>query len=137
MERRTFVRGAFGLVILTAGAYLGATMAGEDGTEQGFVTPEVPSPEAAVGPVMAAGIELWTTGDGAYEGRYGDVKLFSTDQTGAQLIRHADGTLTLDELAASAQVALDEADVASFFVSLGEAGYLQNEVYVNLYEVGA
>ena len=58
------------------------------------------------------------------------------DATGAELVRLADGSRTIDELA-SANGQLKPADVASFFVELGQAGYLANTVLVNLTETQA
>lgn len=100
---------------------------------EGFVTPEAVSPEFADGPVMASGIRL-VKNDGSTQGYYGGMHLFTVDERGAQLIRLADGSLTLDELAASLDDPANPADVASFFVTLGQAGYLQNTVLVNLVE---
>ena len=138
MERRTFVRGAFGLAVLAAGGGLVGSLAlrGEP-QDDVFVTAGAASPEMANGPVMAAGIELVPDGEGLVTGRYDDKQLFSVDETGAELMRLADGSLTLDELAEATGTALNPADVASFFVELGQAGYLQNEVFVNFYQVGA
>ena len=137
MERRTFVRGAFGLVALvTAGGLAVRPRVGDIGDEI-FVTPEVDSPELADGPVMAAGIRLVPQGDGIVHGVYDDMRLFAVDECGAELVRLADGSRTIDDLAASLGQAVHPADVASFFVTLGQAGYLQNTVLVNLYEIPA
>ena len=57
MERRTFVRGAFGLIALAAAGGLAKLPTAPDRGRNGFVTPEVASPEIADGPVMEAGIE--------------------------------------------------------------------------------
>lgn len=59
MERRAFVRGAFGLVALvTAGGLAARQHERETAREEVFVTPEVASLGLADGPVMAAGIRL-------------------------------------------------------------------------------
>ena len=135
MERRTFVRGAFGLVALvTAGGLVARQNAGLVTRDEVFVTPEVDSPELADGPVMAAGIRLVPQDDGIVHGFYDDVRLFAVDECGAELVRLADGSRTIDDLAASLGQAVHPADVASFFVTLGQAGYLQNTVLVNLVE---
>lgn len=134
MERRTFVQGTFGLAALVLAGGLTSVAISQVGDEPGdFVTPETVSPEFADGPVMASGIRL-TEKDGSAQGYYGDTHLFSVDERGAQLIRLADGSLTIDELAASLDDSVAPADVASFFVTLGQAGYLQNTVLVNLVE---
>lgn len=135
MERRTFVKGAFGLVALATLGAVGAA-AGVGTTSAGFVTPDVPNAESALGPVMAAGIELTEDGD-VVRGTYGGTHLFNVDATGAELMRLADGSLTIDELADTTSVSLEPATVASFFVELGQAGYLANTVLVNLTEAQA
>lgn len=137
MERRTFVQGAFGLVVLGVGGGIGAHLATQPAEDGRFVTPEVPSPEAAEGPVMAAGIELAPAGDGSVHGVAEGVHLFTVDKIGAQLMRLADGSRTIDDLAALIDVTVSVADVASFFVTLGQAGYLANTVMVNLVEIPA
>lgn len=134
MERRTFVKGAFGFVALATLGVAGAHVASE--VPRGFVTAAIEAPEAALGPVMAAGIELVPNGD-VVEGRFGDTHLFNVDSLGAELIRLADGSLSIDELASAASTELKAADVASFFVDLGQAGYLANTVLVNLTETVA
>jgi len=137
MERRTFIQGAFGLVVLAAGASVGTFFAGAGAKDNaGFVTPTVEAPEAAAGPVMQPGIELSKAADNTIAS-YNGQELFVVDETGAELVRLADGSLTMDEIAACVSTPVATADVAEFFVSLGKAGYLQNEVYVNLVEVTA
>ncbi len=145
MERRTFVKGAFGLAILAAGAGLGFAGSREQAapTEQAreglvYTTPDGAAIDEAVGPLMQGDIDLVAVDDDAYSGFFGNTELFTVDGTGVQLMELADGTRSLDGIADEAQVALgqelDVADVASFFVTLGQSGYLQNEVYVNLVE---
>jgi len=74
----------------------------------------------------------------SYIGRYGDADLFSAAEIGATLVRLADGSRSIEgitrDAAAMLGTTLDSADVASFFVTLGQAGYLQNTVLVNLVE---
>ena len=141
MERRTFVKGAFGLVALAAAASVFDQPASDvwPARQPGFVTPEVASPESAEGPVMVPGISLVEreADSGTVDGYYGDTHLFSVDARGAQLIRLADGDLTIDDLAAALEPTGSPADVASFFVTLGQAGYLRNTVLVNLVEIPA
>ncbi len=135
MERRTFVRGAFGLIALAAAGGLAKLPAAPDRGRNGFVTPEVASPEIADGPVMEAGIELVEGDVGTWGGWFGNTHLFDVDERGARLMCMADGSRTIDDLAASLETPADPADVASFFVTLGQAGYLQNTVMVNLVEI--
>lgn len=131
MERRTFLKGAFGFVGLVALTSAGAAVASS--TSNSFVTPAVENPELCPGPAMQAGIELVNEGDGA-RGMSGSTHLFNVDATGAKLIRLADGSRTIDELADTGSIPLNPADVASFFVTLGQSGYLANTVLVNLTE---
>lgn len=133
MERRSFLQGAFGLAVLAVGG-LAALSTTQNTSDQGFVTPEVTMPESADGPVMAAGIRLAPDSKGNVQGYYGDTLLFNVDEQGAELMRLADGSMTIDELAGALSIPANPADVASFFVTLGQAGFLQNTVLVNLVE---
>ena len=156
MERRTFVKGAFGLIVVAAGSGLGflggcggaassgAGIATPAKSLQGayFTTPVCESPETALGPAMEAGICLVKNADGeGVSGYFEETHLFNVDATGAALIELADGNRTLEGIASEAGARLgatvSPADVASFFVSLGQAGFLKNTVLVNLVEVPA
>ena len=134
MERRTFVKGAFGFAALAALGAVGAVV-GSNASHAGFVTTPAIDAESVCGPMMAAGIELVADGD-VVHGMYNGTHLFNVDATGAELMRLADGSRTIDELAC-AGTQLKPADVASFFVELGQAGYLANTVLVNLTETQA
>ena len=127
MERRTFVRGAFGFVALAVCAGAGV-----------LATSEASRTAAAdaVGPLLVDGIEFVDEPDGGrVAGVFEGTKLFVVDKVGARLAALADGTRSIEEAADAAGVSA--ADAASFFVTLGQAGYLQNEVYVSLCEVPA
>lgn len=141
MDRRMFVKGAFGLVVLAAWPGV-ASLAGcgkAAGTRAGgalFTTPFAGEPETAVGPLMIAAIDLVDVPGGervaAY---YGGTELFNMDASGAALVMLADGARTIDDIAdeATAQgFPVDPLDVALFFSSLGEAGYLRNIVRVSI-----
>lgn len=124
------------MVVLAVGGGLGAVAVSQGTLDRGsFVTPEVTEPELKDGPVMAAGIEMVEGADGLTSGFAQGTHLFDVDELGAKLICLADGSRTIDDLAASLEVAVNPADVASFFVTLGQAGYLSNTVLVNLLEV--
>lgn len=133
MERRSFLRGAFGLAVLAVGG-LAALSTTQDKSDDGFVTPDVALAESVEGPVMAAGIRLVPDSEGSVHGYFGDTLLFNVDEQGAELMRLADGSMTIDELASALSIPAKPADVASFFVTLGQAGFLQNTVLVNLVE---
>ena len=146
MERRTFIKGAFGLTVLVAGAGLGiagmrdSVRADDAVPAEGFTTPDNGIPADAVGPVMQGGIDLVAGSDpNVYEGYLSTTQLFRVDRSGAALMMLADGTRTIGEIAAQASQTLgepvDAADAAEFFVTLGQEGYLQNEVLVNLLEI--
>ena len=156
MERRTFVKGAFGLIVVAAGSGLGflggcggaaSSSAGNAQTAKNlqgayFTTPICESPETAPGPAMEAGICLARNADGkGVSGYFEETHLFNVDETGAALIELADGNLTLEGIASAAGASLgsqvNPADVAAFFVSLGQAGFLKNTVLVNLVEIPA
>lgn len=134
MERRTFVKEAFGFVALATLGIAGAAV-GANASHPNFVTAPISDVESARGPAMAAGIELVENGN-VVHGMYGNTHLFNVDATGAELVRLADGSRTIDELA-GAGGQLKPADVASFFVELGQAGYLANTVLINLTETQA
>ncbi|NMA07654.1 MAG: PqqD family protein [Clostridiales bacterium] len=124
MTRREFLKGAAGLV-LAAGAGFGGTRALTELLK--------PNASTALGPLPIEGLSLLPTSKGAdvlYEGR----TAFTVNTTGAALLRLADGTRSLDEIIARAGASAYAADAAMFFVTLGQAGYLQNRVEVAIYE---
>lgn len=138
VERRTFLTGAFGLAAMALGAGIALPGIGK-ASRLLFVTTEGVGPDASVGPLMQAGIEVSEMqADQKLVGSYEDTQLFVVDRSGAALIELADGTRTIEELAEDAGESLgqelDPADVAKFFVTLGQAGYLQDLVLVNLVE---
>ena len=134
MERRTFIAGTFGLVSLAA---LGAVgLCDVPKASSNVVTQAANDLLAAPGPAMVPGIELMQVGE-TTQGWYGKTHLFDVDAVGAELIRLADGSLSIDELAHATSVELKPADVASFFVALGQKGYLANTVLVNITETVA
>lgn len=144
MERRTFIKGAFGFAALLAGSGAAALAA-----QQGMA-PSAPKgallfttadgiAQTAEGPLMCAGIDLVKYDSGTIVGVIGETELFTVDETGAVLVQLADGTRSIDLIALEASslvgAPLAAAEVASFFVTLGQAGYLQNTVLVNLVEI--
>lgn len=143
MERRSFVKGAFGLAVLAVGVGVFGSQGGLRIPSKGgegvlFTTSGAVSLKDAVGPAMQPGIELSQRADTVFTGSYDGLDLFDVDATGAELIALADGSRTIDELAVAASEKLgatvSAADAAAFFVDLGEAGYLANTVLVNLVE---
>ena len=141
MDRRTFMKGAFGLVVLTASTGLGSLVgcSGPRAATVGnvvFTTPSIGEPESAAGPLMMAGIDLLEiAGADRFAAYYGDIELFDVDKAGAALVQLADGERTIDAIAeeATAQgIACEPVDVALFFSSLCNAGYLRNRVLVSI-----
>jgi hypothetical protein len=145
MERREFVRGVGGLVIITALTGVAASLAGvgrlnqdaASNQEAFYITSDIMPPQAAVGPLMVADIVLTRTAEGV-QGHYGATHLFTVDALGAELIQRADGSRSIEDITAEVSstlaTPLGTADAASFFVTLGQSGYLQNQVLVALYE---
>lgn len=143
MDRRTFLTSTFGLVVLTAGVGLGG-LTGCDKlgalktTGVLFTTPATGEPETATGPLMMAGIDLVDLPDADRVAAYYDgTEVFDMDQAGAMLVMLADGVRSIDDITAEALAkgyAAEPADVALFFSSLCEAGYLRNIVRVSIVE---
>jgi hypothetical protein len=131
MERRTFMKGAFGLALLAAGGLGGMSY---NRTPQDQLE-ETPDQSDACGPLMRRDIVLEPDDTGLFRGIGRGVHLFNVDATGAELMRLADGSRTIEELADGLETPANPADVASFFVTLGQAGFLQNTVVVNLLEI--
>lgn len=143
MDRRTFLKGAFGLVVVTTGAGLGGlTGCGNSGAAKSggvlFTTPAIGEPETATGPLMIAGIDLMEVPSGDRVAAYYDgTELFNMDAAGAALVMLADGVRTIDEITDEALAkgyAAQPVDVALFFSSLCEAGFLRNRVVVSIVE---
>ena len=143
MDRRTFLTGAFGLVVLTAGAGLsGLSGCGNSGASKAggllFTTPFSGEPETAKGPLVMAGIDLHEIPSAERVAAYYDgIEVFNMDAAGAALVMFADGERSISQIATEAQskgFAAEPADVALFFSSLCEAGYLRNVVRVSIME---
>ena len=139
MERRTFVRGACGLTLLVGGQGMAGCAAQGPFADAAvavplFTTGQGVDARDAVGPCMRAGIELCRSASGVVATHEG-TELFVVDELGADLVRLADGTRTVEELSCSTPHNLLPVDVASFFVELAQAGYLAHPFYVNLIQV--
>lgn len=141
MDRRMFVKGAFGLVVLAACPGLSGLAGCGKGTSakaEGalFTTPFAGEPETATGPLMMAGIDLAEVpGCERVAAYYGGAEVFNMDASGAALVMLADGARTIGDIADEAATQgfpVDPSDVALFFSSLCEAGYLRNIVRVSI-----
>ena len=139
MDRRTFVKGTFGLVMLAAAG--GTSMLATTGCSSPadaapyFTTPAIGEPETATGPLMMAGIDLVEIPGGRVSAYFENTELFTVDPAGAALVSLADGKRTIDAIAAEAGALgypCAPVDVALFFSTLGQAGYLRNRVLVSI-----
>ena len=143
MDRRTFLTGTFGLVVLAAGGGLGGLTGCGSGASKAaggviFTTPATGEPETATGPLMMANIDLVEVpGADRIAAYYEGTEVFNMDAAGAALVMLADGARSIDEITDEALAkghAAEPADVALFFSSLCEAGYLRNIVRVSVFE---
>jgi len=123
MTRRDFLKGTAGLILLC-------------GTGFGLKKLEKvlsPSVENAIGPKLDADLDILRLGDEAEA--YLDGKLvFRANATGAKLLRLADGSRTMEDIIYAAGCGENAGDCVSFFVTLGQAGYLENRIEVNQFE---
>ncbi len=117
MNRREFLKGTAGFVV-ACGAGFGAI----DKLSRTLMDAD------QVGPRLLEGLSL--EGDCAYLGLE---KVFEVNELGAKLLAMADGRHDLGELARAGGG--DEAAVARFFLTLGQAGYLRDRIEVDMVEV--
>ncbi len=126
MKRRDFLKGAAGLVISCG---LGFSL-------DRLIRVLSPGPEDAVGPLLAEGLTVETVTHGADVYVRG-LLAFQVNHSGNRLLRYADGRHTLARIITLAQCEGQAAAAAAFFITLGQAGYLQNKIEVNLVEARA
>lgn len=98
----------------------------------------------AVGPILKAGLtirpmlSLEDEGNVAYptgaRALYNGAEVLTVNETGRRLLDMADGTVTIAEMVASLGLHETASEVGMFFVTLGQAGYLENRVEIELYE---
>jgi len=130
MDRRTFLKSAGGLVVF---GLAGALMQSDSRT--GSAGNSLPG-KTPVGPVLRKDISLQKTPEGA-QAYYQRLHIFDVDTDGAKFLALADGAHTIDDIAARTGKRKEAADVALFFVTLGQAGYLQNRVEVSIVQHAA
>lgn len=118
MNRRDFLKGTAGLVIACG---LGFGKSALSDALEDF---------CCVGPRLSGSLSVTGTLSGADVYCAGQLA-FQVNTPGAKLLAMADGTHTLDEMAAAVG---SDYDTAMFFVTLGQAGYLRNRVEVSVYE---
>ncbi len=122
MDRRDFLKGAAGLVLACGAGFGVKKLLGV--SEKALLS---------VGPLPAEGLTLAEVSGGAEVYQDGALA-FRVNKTGAELLRRADGTKTLNELIRLAGCEGCSGAAASFFITLGKAGYLQNRVEVDMVE---
>ncbi len=122
MTRREFLKGAAGFAVAACFDFFGLGA---------LAAPKAES-TAFAGPKLQDGLTLAATKDGADV--FADGKLaFTVNTSGTKLLGLADGTRSLAALTAEAGEG-NSAAAASFFLTLGKAGFLQNTIEVNLVE---
>ena len=94
------------------------------------------SSKSPVGPLLRTGINVRKTSEGA-QAYYQRLHIFDVDADGAKFLALADGAHTIDDIAARTGKRKEAADVALFFVALGQANYLQNRVEVSIVQHAA
>lgn len=133
MNRREFLKGAGAFVVLCAAGWrVLPKLSGRAESAPSASTPGH-TVETAVGPLLVNGLNAVATESGA-ELRYRGETMFTVNEMGLRLLERADGTRTLDGIIEEAGASAVASDAAMFFVTLGQAGYLQNRVEVLLYE---
>jgi len=60
--------------------------------------------------------------------------VFTVNEIGRELLKMADGSVTVDAMAESLGLATTASEVGMFFVKLGQAGYLKNRMEIVLFE---
>jgi len=126
MKRRDFLKGAAGLVIACG---LGFSL---DKLTRLFA----PAADDAVGPLLVEGLTIETVSQGANVYSKG-LLAFQVNHSGARLLKYADGSRKLERIIALAHCQEEAGAAAAFFITLGQAGYLQNTIEVNLVEARA
>ena len=127
MTRRDFLKGAAAFVVscgLGFGLYKDShESVGSDVTGTG-----------TVGPLLKRGLTVMPDRSGAAVS-FSGLDCFTVNAAGAELLRLADGRHRLDEIAHKAGLEAQMEDVAEFYLTLGNAGYLENRFEVNLIAV--
>jgi hypothetical protein len=90
----------------------------------------------AAGPVMTRALALSRGADGI-EAWYEGMHVFTVDELGLELVRRADGTRSILDIASELGMTDSLEAVSLFFVSLGMAGWLENTVLVALVQNAA
>lgn len=122
MERRTFVQVVVGAAALCSAGTLAAVQSWS------LLT----SKENTRGPELVPGLALRDTAEGAALYQNGEI-VFNVNKAGVPLLGLADGETPFEAILERSDLGNAE-DIALFFVTLGEAGYLKQHVQVDLVE---
>lgn len=89
---------------------------------------------SAVGPRVPASLSYVKTEDG-YEVNLDGEKVLETNEAGYKLMTLADGSRSLDELILQDKTGATPQEIADFYLTLAQAGWLENRLEVKLYAV--
>ena len=87
-----------------------------------------------VGPKVYEGLDFLRE-DGVVQARCGGEPVLVMNESGYSLVRLADGTRSLDEIIRVNRANAEPEEVADFFLTLGQSGWLENRVEVTKYAV--
>ncbi len=124
ITRRAFLKGTAGFVLLCGTGF------GLHGLAEAAAAPD----EKTVGPRLRDGFRIIRTENGA-EIAYNGETCFIVNEKGLELLRLADGRHTLEEVIRAAGLEENAGPAADFFLTLGQAGYLQNRLEVSKFAV--
>ncbi|MBR4500680.1 MAG: hypothetical protein IKP22_02135 [Clostridia bacterium] len=124
ITRRAFLKGTAGFVLLCGSGF------GLYGLNEAAKASE----EENVGPRLRDGFKIIRTENGA-EIAYGGETCFTVNEKGLELLSLADGGHTLEEVIRAAGLEENAGPAADFFLTLGQAGYLQNRLEVSKFAV--
>ena len=88
--------------------------------------------EHSVGPLLAKEIDYVQTLDGGEAFVNGEM-IFRVNGLGFRLLKYADGKHTIEQIAQKINRPEIAGEIADFYISLSQAGYLQNRVEVYKY----
>ncbi len=124
ISRRAFLKGTAGFVLLCGSGF------GLHGLAEAASAPE----EKNAGPRLRDGLKILRNGNGA-EIAYGGETCFYVNEKGLELLSLADGRHSFNEMIRAAGLEENAEPAADFFLTLGQAGYLQGRLEVSRFAV--
>lgn len=124
ITRRAFLKGTAGFVLLCGSGF------GLHALADAAAAPEGKN----VGPRLKDGFKIVRT-ESAAEITYGGETCFIVNEKGLELLSLADGRHSLEEVIRAAGLDENAGPAADFFLTLGQAGYLQNRLEVSKFAV--